>query len=139
VTRTDFKRLRHFTPAEVTRTGARIKDVQFRTMFVADRFRHFLGCPVKLIKNGLTTGKHRDPAHPRGEAVDCYPTAKITHYAAYKAALRAGARAIGIYWNGRIYSYHLGLGPAWKSWAAVKSAKNAWVYSCLIVDPAKIR
>jgi hypothetical protein len=136
--KSQFALIKHFKPGEVTRTGAKLKDVDFRTIFVVDKFRQYLGCPVKLIKNGLTTGDHRDLAHPRGKAVDCYPTVKKSPQAAFKAALKAGAKVIGIYWNGRIYSYHLGLGPRLKFWTATKGANNAWKYHGLVVDPAEI-
>lgn len=135
----DFERIAYFKPIEVTRTGACLQDVKFQTIFVLDRFRKELGRAVTILKNGLTTGDHRDPAHPNGEAVDCAAAISLDPATAVKAALKAGARAIGIYWNGHAYSYHLGLGPDYRFWAATKSANNAWTYHGLIVDPAKIR
>jgi len=67
------KDLKYFTYEEMTATGADIDDVKAVLMLSLDHFRKNIGTPVKLLKNGLTTGKHaKNSQHYLGGAADVY-------------------------------------------------------------------
>ena len=139
--KSDFKKVRpYFTAKEVIKTGAKIKDVKLRLMIALFRLRKLLGRRIKLIKNGMTTGKHKSPEHPGGLAAD------ITFYIKdgpiaigflYGCCLAARFKGIGIYHNRRVYSLHLDIGKRFRRWTAVKNKKGKWKYLPFINDPKK--
>lgn len=134
----DWKRIRHFTPAEIAATGARPEDVDQTALLMLDEFRELLGVGVHLFKNGVTTGQHSSPGHPAGRAFDCYLKAKVDFRRVLGAAVKAGFTAIGVYWNGAAYSFHLEWDPKGiRLWTGRKNAKGGWIYGTLLTDPAK--
>lgn len=136
MTRAEFKPLRYFTASEVERTGASIADVQRETMYAIDDFRHEMGIPVRLLFNGITSGNHKSAGHPNGLAVDCTISGTVDVGEVFKNALIAGFKAIGIYWNGAAYSFHLELADRYRFWSGRKAEGEAkWTYGRLIVDP----
>jgi len=141
--KSDFKKFApFFTWQEAARTGAKIKDIKVRLFMCLFRLRKLLGRRVKLIKNGLTTGRHKSLEHPDGMAAD------ITFYIRdgeinigflYACCVLAGFKGIGIYHNGRVYSVHLHIGKRLRRWTAVKyksgRRKGQWRYLAFINDP----
>lgn len=126
--------IRYFTANEVKATGASLKDVQPRLIQHLDRFRGFIGQPVHLIENGLTTGKHTSGTHRDGIAADIY-TSPLDPQIAFKCALKADFRGIGLYY---IYehgweSMHLDLRSEYGFWRGGKKKTNRkWDYFPLI-------
>lgn len=143
--RQDFHdwKIKYFTPEEFESTGAILDHVQLQLALAMDRFRGYMGRPFALIKHGMTTGKHKAPEHATGLAVDGYvprlddPHDNIKAEDVFKDALLAGFRGIGVYWNGRIYSFHLDLRPDFSFWTGNKPSPGAgdWKYGKLVNDP----
>ncbi|MBU2249106.1 MAG: hypothetical protein KKD77_20330, partial [Gammaproteobacteria bacterium] len=130
----------------------KLKDVQYKLIYKLDVFRELIGLPVKLLLNGLTTGDHVAVWHKKGLAVDITIRGEIDLFEAIKSAWVAGFRGVGIYWNGKAYSFHLDLRGAFSLWKAVKdkpigtitNTKNGkvtkietgkWIYTSIYVDP----
>lgn len=142
----DFKihHIDNFTPAEVRATGARLRDVQVETFISLQRFREYIRRRVILLENGITTGNHLAPWHPKGKAVDGYLHPKdgpVKPQEIFKGAIHAGFKGIGIYWNQKMFSLHMDLRPNFAWWAGLKdSAKGiyTWQWHTLIVDLTKI-
>lgn len=134
--RTDFTLIKHFSPMEVRATGAKLEDVQFVTIHCLDRLRTILGKPIKLLRNGLTTGKHSSKLHGQGKAVDFY-VVDIEEHDIIKLLLAAssiGFTDMGVYKNTQgVYSFHLGLGSNYKTWSATKDSHGNWVYKALTI------
>jgi len=128
--------LRYFTAAEIERTGARLQDVQLELMQALDSLRHELGRRIKLLKNGMTTGKHSSREHPEGRAVDFTldnrdgPITQDTLYLIFTLGIRLGFRGFGYYFNGKTWSFHLDLRSGCDIWTGRKKApgKGAWIY-----------
>jgi len=140
----DFKKagVIDFTPKEVRATGAKLCDVQIWTMLTIQRFRDMINeamghnVSVSLLKNGMTTGNHKSPYHPAGTAIDCYLSVEVATTIVFKCALNAGFKGIGIYWNGKAYSYHLDIGDDFRFWIGVKKpGGKKWTFDSLIADP----
>lgn len=135
--------IENFTAKEVTDTGAALGDVQLNLMIALQRFRSLIKRRVKLIVNGMTTGKHKAIWHPQGLAADIYLLPEdgivpINHI--FKSALAAGFKGIGIYYNGVMYSFHLDLRLDLDWWGGYKNPKKGikdWKYYPLINDPSK--
>lgn len=131
----EAKTLRRFTAAEIEATGARLEDVQFKTFQAMDKFRDLLGRPVHLLPGGITTGSHKSTEHSAGLAVDCYLDGDTDPYFVFKQALNAGFNRVGIYWNGRMYSFHVALGEAYGFWTGLKKlGARQWSYGKLRFD-----
>ena len=119
-----------FTPGEVVRTGADLKDVRVLLFCALQEFRTKLNRRVHLIFNGLTTGNHSAEEHPNGLAVDFHlnagdgPVDSTTIRMVLLYAILTGFRGIGIYWNGQAYSFHLDLreDPRFAAWKGTKPA-----------------
>ena len=147
MTRDDFALLENFTYREVERTGAKIKGVKFQTMWTLQLVRTRIKKRIRLMANGLNSGKHKSKEHPDGEAVD-FAVAAIKTFAQVMTViyymLEAGFKGIGVYWNGVAYSFHGDIGRR-RMWATikVKSKTNprvkVWEYHRLLVDPRTIR
>ncbi len=144
--KSDFKdhNINDYTPEEVERTGAKLADVQLRTMIAQQTFRTILDRRVGLLVNGMTTGGHKAIQHGQGLAIDSflYPDdGAIDTNGIFKAALTAGFKGIGIYWNGIQYSFHLDLRSEYGFWAGYKdSAKGVknWEYVGLLSELSEI-
>lgn len=134
----DWPKVRHFTAAEIAATGADPKDVDYEAMLMLDRFRGILGCGVYLFAGGVTTGSHKSKGHKEGRAFDCYLKEKRNFKAVLGAAVKAGFTAIGVYWNGTAYSFHLERDPDQvRLWTGKKKKPgDAWTYGQLLLDPA---
>jgi len=128
-----------FTPAEVRRTGANLDDVQPALMIMLQRVRTDIGRRIALLPNGMTTGAHKAPEHAQGLAVDFGFFEKDGHVdirAVAYALLAAGARGIGLYWNGTAYSVHADLRRSYATWRGVKEhGESRWSYGPLLIDP----
>lgn len=138
----DFKKyyITNYTPEEVEATGAKLKDVQPQTMIAIQAFRTALNRKVKLIVNGMTTGKHKAPEHPGGLAVDCMLDEKdgpVAINTLVEAALNAGFKGIGIYWNGVVFSFHFDLRKEYQLWYGSKPKPGVgdWTYRDLFAKP----
>lgn len=142
MTERDFKLfgITKFTPQEVQETGADLSEVRVETMIMMQRYRVALGRAVVLLPGGMTTGNHRAKEHPLGLAVDSgfiEQDGKVDVSLVFRSALTAGARGIGIYWNGHAYSVHLDLRQEYSFWSAWKAHRETeWKYRPLIIDPA---
>ena len=127
-----------FSPSEIEATGAKLTDIKLPLMVAFQRFRSLMGRRVKLIFNGLTTGHHKSPLHPGGLAGDFYFDPRegpVKILLVFKAALEAGFKGIGVYWNGKSYSFHFDLRPKYAFWCGTKKPGQEWDYDKLIVDP----
>lgn len=131
-----------FTPDEVNRTGAQLRDVRLPTMIRLQNFRTAINRRVGLLINGLTTGEHLSFYHPIGEAVDGYlfmEDGEINPTEIIQTAIVTGFRGIGIYFNEVTFSFHLDTRPLFKIWGGNKKAgETAWNYFNLLKDPTKI-
>jgi len=141
---TDFGKhcIDNFTAAEVETTGAALDDVQLKLMIALQAFRILIDRRVGLIRNGMTTGDHKSKEHPLGLAVDgfLYPDdGQIEISDIVKAALAAGFKGMGVYWNMKQFSFHLDLRPDLAFWYGFKDGTNGlmgkWTYSSLFVTP----
>jgi hypothetical protein len=117
-------------------TGAKLEDVQADTIGKLSRLCNLLSLDPVLQHNGLTTGKHASETHPRGQAVDFAFASPVHFESVVKAMLTVGFKGIGVYWNGRIYSYHGDTRPGFAFWVGRKNAAGGWAYDKLLVDPA---
>lgn len=132
----NFSEIKYFTADEIKKTGADIKDVQLKTIMAIDQYRKFIGQPVYLADNGITSGGHKAEEHPKGLAIDNYVKREITADQAVKCALMAGFRGIGVYWNGIMYSFHFDLREKFEFWTGKKVLGGpSWTYGRLIIDP----
>lgn len=137
--------IHNFSAAEIEDTGAKLKDVDRATIVYIQKYREYVRRPVKLVKNGITTGIHKAPEHKQGKAIDTYlnpADGLINVHLIFKGALVAGFRGIGIYWNGTCYSCHFDLRKNYAFWAGVKDIKKGiknWQFHGLLSDPAKIK
>ena len=134
--------IHHFTPEEIEKTGARVQDVTVTLFSHMEQLRRRLGRRIILLKNGLTTGSHKSPEHPSGRACDFYFLEKDGHInpsTMVYSFLHVGFYGIGVYWNGKTFSFHVDLRGDYTFWAGVKKprAKN-WKYTNLIMDPKQL-
>lgn len=135
----DFDHITHFTKEECLKTGANISKLKIDWFHHADMFRDLIDCPVKLIC--LNTGKHEvGSRHYSGDAGDVLLLKPRIIPEVLDAALQAGFRGIGVYWNGVAYSYHLDIGRTlvtlWQG--RKKKGDQVWRYGPLIMDPCLI-
>lgn len=99
----DFRQIKYFTAKEVRATGARLKDVNYNTIWTLNQFRKLIGMPVKITS--LTTGKHASQSfHYTGRAVDfkvCPGRGKRrpSHNTVVQKMLEAGFLGVGVYKN----------------------------------------
>ena len=128
---TDFKKIKNFTKKEVERTGSSIDKVSFELIKKLDDFRDIAGSKIYLLQNGITTGLHKSIYHKNGQAVDFYMDKNLNEQVILEYALMCGFSGIGIYWNGKKYSYHFDLRKYFKFWAGLKDGKK-WHYIPLI-------
>lgn len=141
----DKYKIENYTPEEIEDTGADLKDVKRITICSLQDFRNYVRRRVGLIKNGITTGNHKAPAHARGLAVDgfLYPEdGPINVQLIYKGAVSAGFTAVGIYWNQVQYSFHLEHRDTIARWLGIKNASKGiheWQWFPLINDPKKMK
>jgi hypothetical protein len=135
----DFAGIRNFTADEVTRTGAKLNDVDGSLLSAYDKFRDLVGRRVTLLPGGLTTGNHNSIWHKKGMAGDCAlyeEDGPVSVSDVFKAALEAGFKGIGVYYNQIAYSFHLDLRPAYGFWARYREHREPhWHEVGLIVDP----
>lgn len=131
----DFDYINYFTSKEIEDTGASIEDVQYLTINYLDRLRSLVGKPIKILKNGLTTGNHASKTHTEGYAVDFYVVGNLSHSEAVKVALMGvsvGFRGIGVYLNqSGVYSFHFDIRNKFSTWKATKNSFNKWSYETL--------
>lgn len=143
----DFKKynIENFTPKEITDTGCALVAVKKETIISAQRFREYIRRRVKLLENGLASGIHKAPWHPRGLALDGYllpEDGPINIHLIFKGALTAGYRGIGIYWNQKLWSFHFDLRPYYAFWGGVKDESRQikeWQWYSILRDLRKIR
>ena len=141
----DVYEIHNFTPKEVRDTGADLRDVKKESMLAIQKFRVYIRRRVRLIKNGMTTGGHVSPYHPRGEAIDGYldqDDGPVKTHEIIKGAIHSGFKGIGIYYNQTIHSFHFDLRPNYAFWAGVKDTSNGfddWQWFSLIRDLTSIK
>lgn len=133
----------NFSPEEVIRTGGDLFTVKLSLMQALQKFRsdHRIDRPVLLIPGGMTSGNHRAPEHTRGEAADITFRLDQTpnHTDVINAAHQAGFRGVGMYHNCMAYSFHLDVGPTYRSWSAFKRhGDTGWTYISMFADPAEL-
>ena len=124
---------RYFSDSEIIATGARVEDVSPRLLSALDVVREAINRPVHLLHNGLTTGNHKSPLHPSGEAVDFAVRGcdSALAWLIASAGIMAGFRGIGIYCNfSEVYSFHFDLRDNFASWYGYKNADDRdWRFS----------
>lgn len=128
------------TADEIRATGSNVEDVDYSAFDSVCQLRKELNSPIYFIKNGITTGNHKSPGHPAGKAFDIR-VPRLPMYAVFKAAIGSGFNKIGVYWNGKAYSYHLEVAPSPAFWMGTKpepGPKHGWKFNTLIKDPAKV-
>lgn len=136
--------INNFTGLEISKTGAVLKDVKVEFFIGLQHYRNLINRRVKLIFNGLTTGKHKSPEHPNGIAGDIFhhpSDGPLDYKKCYYLALESGFHGIGIYYNKEInlYVFHFDLGR-FRSWSAFKNKKHdKWKYASLLVNPAYLK
>jgi hypothetical protein len=127
------------TPAMVRDTGAKLEDVQAETIGRLNRVCNLINQDPILLRNGITTGDHKSETHPRGQAIDWAFAKDVAPSDVFKAVLTAGFHGYGIYWNGKVYSYHADTRQSYAFWTAVKSpSQPGWRYGEMLVDPKGI-
>lgn len=138
MTKDDFNSygIRYFTPTEVTDTGAELCDVKARLIQHLDRFRMSVGMPVRIVKNGLTSGDHVAQEHENGIAADVTMNTILPMLTFY-CALNAGFKGIGLYCHGgKWVSGHLDLRGDYAFWIGTKKGhQKKWTYLPLIDRP----
>lgn len=127
----------YFTFDELEATGADLTKIKVGLMVSLMSYRAAVGEPVHLIKDGLTSGKHEpNSLHYQGCAVDFFVRSRkisIDHHVSL--LLQAGFRGIGVYYNGKIITFHADLRSKFTFWSGVKTVAGApWKYGGLI-DP----
>jgi len=134
-----------FTYSEIIKTGAELKDVKFELILRFQRFRNLIRRRVCFSIDGLTSGDHQSGQwayHKKGLAGDIFLREEdgvIRTLEVFKAALEAGFTGIGVYWDGRTYSFHFDLRSNFAFWMGVKkSGSKEWIYKPLLNDPMKI-
>jgi hypothetical protein len=139
----DFEKygINHFTGEEIEETGADLKDINVDLIIALDLFRSILGYPVYLLENGMTTGSHSSWTHPAGMAVDGRTKGKLGVDRIIKAALQAGFKGIGVYWNGQCTSFHLDIRPNYAFWAGHKKEPGVgdWTFTSLFNEISLIK
>jgi len=135
--------IKYFTADEIVETGASLKDVSASLISNLNEYRRLMQQPIFLLKNGLTTGKHKSKEHPAGLAVDIYfQNDKKLNSVAFMVfnAVKAGFNGVGVYHNGNAYSMHLDIGRNIRQWVAIKPhTKKGWQYFSMINDPKTIQ
>lgn len=137
----DLHNITCFTPEEVRGTGADLFDISLLLMLMLQKFRKSIGRKVVLLPKGMTTGEHKSQEHRMGLAVDVAFTEQdgpVDIAVVFRSCLTAGAKGIGVYWNGSAYSVHMDLRKEYTFWGAWKAhRKNTWNYTSLLKDPAE--
>lgn len=135
----EFNLINDFTKAEITNTGADIKNVSSVLIYKLDKMRNMLGRPIYLLKNGLTTGEHKSDHHRNGTAADFYLHEQdgfVSVRDVVLAAIYSDFRGIGIYYNGTAYSFHVDLRDELTIWNGVKEKQSGkWDYETIRFDP----
>jgi len=128
----DFDYIKYFTAHEVETTGADLGGVEYETIHMLDRARSIIGWPIKLMKNGLTTGNHSSTEHPEGRAVDFACPGGDPVKVALALSL-VGFHGIGVYRNHRgAYSFHADRRQSSATWYGTKSSpRSQWAYKQL--------
>jgi hypothetical protein len=122
----------------ITDTGAKLESVDAEVISKLNRVCNLLGADPCLQKNGLTTGSHASDMHPRGQAVDFYFIKEFPFKDVFKAMLKVGFTGVGVYHNGKMYSYHGDLRQGYSFWTGKKSeVGELWEYGELLNDPGK--
>jgi hypothetical protein len=138
----DWKQIKYFSEWEARITGASPHDLDFKMVGCYDAFRMLMNRPVIWLHNGLTTGNHKAKEHPLGQAGDSRfrpQDGEVDVQLVFKNALKAGFRGIGIYHNGKMYSFHFDIREDYAFWIGHKKpGESKWQYSSLIFDPANL-
>lgn len=141
MTKNDFESIKNITPESVIQSGARIEDVQFLTIHQLDTTSILLNRTIIILPNGLTSGKHSSPLHPRGLAVDfCLREVdgEIDPQDIVFNLVVAGFRGIGVYHNGAAYSFHADIRKDFGSWSRWRKHREVkWKEQALINDPRR--
>jgi hypothetical protein len=131
-----------FTEKEIVNSGAQLYDVQLCTMIRAKRLRLALGVPLRIVRNGLTTGDHvQNSYHYKGLAIDLAfcgdgklpcPVGEI-----FYLAMASEFRGFGLYCTGGRYSIHCDCRDSFASWIGIPdpSCPNKWKYGSLFLSP----
>jgi len=141
----DFQTIKHFTAKEALKTGAKLKDIKYELFYTIDLFRSLHGRVVKIPKNGISSGSHSPKSrHYRtktrlADGIDVYFREKdgpVDYRKVIVDALIVGFKGIGVYWNGKAYSFHFDLRPKLAFWRARKDEPgDKWTYKPLLIDP----
>ena len=135
MTHDDFHFIKHFTAEEIMSTGASLASVQYDTIHYLDNVRKMIGKPFRLLRGGLTTGKHSAPEHKQGKAVDFtvdgLTEADVTYLVF--TLISCGFRGIGVYRNSiGALSFHADTRAELATWYGTKSiGEQNWTYSKL--------
>lgn len=128
-----------FSIDDIRNTGAELDDLDLDAFNKLSAFTKIISSPVFFINNGISTGVHKSAGHSLGKAFDIRVPRKNC-YAVFKAAIEAGFKRIGIYWNGNAYTYHLEDSPTASFWSGRKSRPGEcpWEFNQLINDPRNL-
>ena len=122
----------------IVSTGANVGTLNIGFFVKLQRFYDIIGTEFYIMKNGLNSGKHTpDGAHYDCLAGDLAFYVEVDPYKVYKAAVQAGFLGIGVYWNGKVYSFHLDTRASFGSWGA-KKVNGSWQYYGLFRNPKDI-
>lgn len=139
----DFKKhhIKNFTPNELIGTGAKLSDVKVQTIIALQLYRTLIKKRIRLIHNGITTGKHSAVQHPNGEAVDFFHDQRdgeVVIPNCVTFAVQSGFNGIGIYYNREtsLHSFHFDTRKYFTPWIGMKlKRKHDWKYDSALKDP----
>lgn len=142
MTKTQLLSLKYFSrEVEITSTGGTLEGLSYELFQRLDKLRERICSPINILKGGLNSGKHinNNDVHSQGLACD-FVTKHSSITGVFRAALDSGFLGIGIYWNGRTYSFHVDIRKYQAFWFGVKDAPGKeWEYLPFeIADPKKI-
>jgi len=139
--RTDFDSLEYFSYNEIKLTGALINGLQFVLMDRVDKLRDAIKRRIHPLKNGFNSGEHKSIYHKTGYAIDFTLDPKdgpvdVNYMICMMEQI--GFKGIGVYWNGKQWSFHGDLRQKVGKWKALKVG-GGWLYTPLVdSDPSKL-
>lgn len=127
-----------FTKDEIEATGSSLSEIDYSAFCKIVALRKSLNTPIYFIKNGITTGSHKSPGHLEGKAFDVR-IPRASSYDVFKHSISCHIFRLGIYWNGKSFSYHLEDSPKASFWMGKKEAPGVgkWNFEGLIKNPSK--
>lgn len=123
---------------ELKRANATLEGLNYEAFLKLCLFRKEINAPIFFMFNGLNSGSHQSKGHPEGKAFDLTVKGK-SFYQVYKIAVKVGFFAFGLYYNGKIYSYHLEDSEEVRRWIKIKEKQGSpWIDVPFFIEDPKI-